>query len=274
MSTIPRTVIPLYHQLAGLLEQKIDSGEYPPGSQLPTENRLADEYGVSVITVRGAMKLLQDQGRIERFAGRGTFVLDRGAVRAVWGLGSIADIDMTTVRSEMAILATKVVKPPEWVWRAMGLDAPCDVHWMRNVRSVQNERFMVSEIFHHPQLTEIVNTARFRKAVREMKLVVLAVSKLAGIPLGQIRQSLSATLAAGDIARVLLVEAGKPLLVADRLFLSTDGRVLQVGRTHYRVDHYRYSLNLRAIEEPSRTERKSRREQASPKAGQRRGKKS
>lgn len=188
MSSLQRTVIPLYHQLAGLLEQKIDAGDYPPGSQLPPESRLADEYGVSVITVRGAMKLLQDRGRVERFAGRGTFVLERGAVRAVWGLGSIADIDMTTIRSDMATLARRVVEPPEWAWRAMGLKSARAVHWMRNVRSVQDERFMVSDVYHHPDLTHIVDSPRFRRELREIKLVVVALSKLAAIPLGEIRQ--------------------------------------------------------------------------------------
>lgn len=264
MDLLNRSFIPLYYQLANLLEQKIDSGEYLPGSRLPTEARLAEDYGVSVITVRGAMKVLLDKGRVERFPGRGTFVLDRGPIRAVWGLGSIADIDMTTIKSQMTTLSSKMVEAPDWVWQAMGLERATILHWMRNVRSVQNERFMVSDIYHHPELTALTKSQKFKKLVRERKLVVVALCELAGIPLGEIRQSLSATLAQGDIARALLAEEGTPLLVADRLFLATDGQVVQVGKTHYRVDHYRYSLNLRLFEEQQLAGRKSHRQLAGP----------
>ena len=68
------TFVPLYYQLASLLEQKLDSNEYPPGSRLPTEAQLSADFEVSVITARNAMKMLTDKGRVERFPGRGSFV--------------------------------------------------------------------------------------------------------------------------------------------------------------------------------------------------------
>lgn len=52
----------------------IGSGEYPPGTQLPTEATLQERYGVSRITVKKAMELLAADALIERFPGRGTFV--------------------------------------------------------------------------------------------------------------------------------------------------------------------------------------------------------
>ncbi len=245
------TFVPLYYQLATELERKIDAGEYPVGAQLPTESKLAAMYGVSAITARGAMKVLLDKGRVERFAGRGTFVLPREPIRAAWGLGSIAEIDMTTSQSEMTTLSSGVVEAPDWVWRGFGLDRPERLHAMRNVRSVQNERFMMSDVYHHPAMTPIVRSRNFRRLLRERKLVVMALCESAGVALGEIRQSLWATRAPDDIADALLVAPGDPLLVVDRVFLATDGQAIQMGRTHYRVDHYRYNLNLRPIDEGS-----------------------
>lgn len=65
---------PLYHQLRELLIEQIESGEWEPGHQLPTEKELSGEFGVSRATVRQAMQLLETQGLIERYPGRGTFV--------------------------------------------------------------------------------------------------------------------------------------------------------------------------------------------------------
>lgn len=258
------TFVPLYLQLAKHLEQRMDAGEFPPGSRLPTEERLANEYAVSMVTARGAMRVLFDRGRVERFPGRGTFVLDRGPIQAVWGLGSIADIDMTTIESRLCTLSSKMVDAPDWVWRSFGLGGPAQVNWMQNVRSVRDERFMVSNIYHHPELTSVVRSAKFRKMVRERKLVVLTLCALADIKLEEIRQSLSATVGQEDAARALGIEPGTPLLVVDRVFRAADGRVIQVGRTHYRVDRYQYSLNLRLFEDSLPSGREPRRRLLTP----------
>lgn len=245
-----KTFMPLYSQLAELLQRKLDANEYPPGSRMPTENELAEEHGVSVITVRGALKVLIENGRVERFAGKGTFVLQKDPVRAAWGFGSIAEIDMTSEQSEMETLDTGSITAPRWVLQAFGETTAVQLPWMRNVRSVDGERFMVSDIYHRREFAVLVRGARFRKLVQERKLVVMALCELTGVALGEVRQSMSATVATSSIADALRIEVGQVLLVVERLFLGTDGRMLQVGQTHYRVDHYRYELNLRPIQEP------------------------
>ena len=54
----------------------IDDQRYQPGSQLPSENDLAAELGISRPTLREALTELQTQGVIERRRGVGTFVAD------------------------------------------------------------------------------------------------------------------------------------------------------------------------------------------------------
>lgn len=66
--------MPLYHQLKALLTEKIESGEWPPGHQLPAEMQICSEFEVSRSTVRQAMQSLASQGLIERHQGLGTFV--------------------------------------------------------------------------------------------------------------------------------------------------------------------------------------------------------
>jgi GntR family transcriptional regulator len=69
-------VDPMYRQIAKELQERIESGELAPGTRLPTEIEMREQYDASRNTVRDAMKVLITRGLIETHAGHGTFVVD------------------------------------------------------------------------------------------------------------------------------------------------------------------------------------------------------
>ncbi len=66
--------VPLYRQLASIIRDSIECGEYPRDSQIPTETVLSQQYGISRITVRKALEELTDECLLVRKQGKGTFV--------------------------------------------------------------------------------------------------------------------------------------------------------------------------------------------------------
>ena len=68
------SVFPLYKQIVRALSDSIANGTYRPGDKLPTEAELIEQFGVSRITVRSAIKEMEDAGLVERARGKGTFV--------------------------------------------------------------------------------------------------------------------------------------------------------------------------------------------------------
>jgi DNA-binding GntR family transcriptional regulator len=67
---------PMYRQIAEDLRAQIESGELPPGSQLPTELELREQYNASRNTVRDAIKWLTNLDLVETRPGQGTFVTE------------------------------------------------------------------------------------------------------------------------------------------------------------------------------------------------------
>ncbi len=65
---------PLYLQVRDAMLEKVRSREWPLGSQLPNEQQLAQEMGVSHGTVRKALAVLEHEHLVRREQGRGTFV--------------------------------------------------------------------------------------------------------------------------------------------------------------------------------------------------------
>jgi GntR family transcriptional regulator len=87
-----------YRQIADDLRGQITSGTLPPGSQLPTEPKLAAAYGASRSTVRLAIGLLIQQALVETRQGMGTYVTEPVAPLTVvlsreedWRAGETAD---------------------------------------------------------------------------------------------------------------------------------------------------------------------------------------
>ncbi|MBT8228438.1 MAG: winged helix-turn-helix transcriptional regulator [Dactylosporangium sp.] len=69
-----------YQILADELRQKIDSGEWSPGTKLPSRSQLCQEHGVSDTVVGKAMMILRATGLTETLEGVGVFVAgDRDA---------------------------------------------------------------------------------------------------------------------------------------------------------------------------------------------------
>jgi DNA-binding GntR family transcriptional regulator len=65
---------PLYVQLADLMAQKIENGEYTPGQRLPSADDLAEEHEIAPNTALKALRLLRERGAAEMSHGRGTYV--------------------------------------------------------------------------------------------------------------------------------------------------------------------------------------------------------
>ena len=60
-------------QVARDLEADIDRGALPPDTRLPSEAELAEQYGVARITIRSAIAMLRDAGKVVTVHGRGSF---------------------------------------------------------------------------------------------------------------------------------------------------------------------------------------------------------
>jgi len=67
---------PLYAQLKNELQDQILMGDLAPGVLLPTEQQLCDQFNLSRITVRRALKELADIDLIERIQGKGSIVIN------------------------------------------------------------------------------------------------------------------------------------------------------------------------------------------------------
>lgn len=94
-----------YRQIAADLRARIEAGEYPVGSQMPTKDELMTSYGAALATVDSALRVLAKLGMVQSRQGSGTFVLAQQAAEAE--ADQLAG-DVATLKADLASLLEKV----------------------------------------------------------------------------------------------------------------------------------------------------------------------
>src|SRR5690349_2961316 len=72
---------PVYLQIAGAIKELLRTGQIAAGTAMPPERVLAQQFGVSRMTMRQANDILERQGLIERHAGRGTLAVEKRSIK-------------------------------------------------------------------------------------------------------------------------------------------------------------------------------------------------
>jgi DNA-binding GntR family transcriptional regulator len=104
---------PKYAQVIDELRRRIESGEYAPGSLLPSEHQLSEEFGIARPTVVRALRVLRQDGWIETQQGKGSFVRGRPALA---GLAAqrhgAAELDRDEAREAGELVSVGMAVPP------------------------------------------------------------------------------------------------------------------------------------------------------------------
>lgn len=126
---------PLWHQAEMALRHLIDQGEWAPGTQIPNEDRLCEMLGISRITLRHALRNLEEAGMLRREHGRGTFVRSATMVAGVRGLTSFTDEMQTLALSPgTRLLAAQVIPASGEIAEALELAEGEPVVQLRRLR--------------------------------------------------------------------------------------------------------------------------------------------
>lgn len=101
---------PAYAQLADHLRYLISDGTYPPGSQIPTEANLGQQFNLSPMTVRRAISILTDEGLLKPLQGKGTFVQALDWQSSGFSLKPLADLVSQDGNTKVRVLKIHTIK--------------------------------------------------------------------------------------------------------------------------------------------------------------------
>jgi len=223
---------PLYMRVKEAILKPIVSGELRPGDRLPTEDELMRSHRVSRITVRQALELLERDGLVERFAGKGTFVTSRPP-GAGWTASSIDDVLQLGAETFPEKIEWRTLRDPDVAAR-LAVPAAEKIYRLRAVRVRGGAPIYFIEAFVPARIG-----VRLRRADLTRDMLISVVERNLGIPIVSGLEEVTAGVADRQLAQRLRVSEGTPLLILELTYAGPDGRPVEYARAWYRADMFR-----------------------------------
>lgn len=236
---------PLYSRIADRMGEYIRLKKFPENTRLPSESQLAEHFCVSIITVRTALKLLVDQGTIDRQQGLGTFVRRSSVRPSTWAIGSISDLSTASQRSEITVRKQGFSALPKWAAAYLESEPGAQHYNVQVVRSQDGNPFQLTDAFYPKGLGDELARLDLAQQLEVNHLVVGAVEDVTGRKVELIHQTIAACAASNAVAAVLKVAPRTPLLLITRVSYSTENRILQAAQSHYQTKDFSYSFDLK-----------------------------
>lgn len=209
---------PLYIQVCELLKSRIASGQWRPGEIIPNEISLAEEFGISIGTLRKALRILEEQSVVVRRQGRGTFVRD--FTKEPISFSSITDCDGRKLIDQVRVHAVKNVGADEKIAKKLEIAISEKVMMISRDRYRGRRTYMFEDCW--------LPERRFKSLPANMTTLELpTLAQLNHILIGRGEEKVRAVSASAQHTERLGVVEGTPILELERVVFSDKGDPLE-----------------------------------------------
>jgi GntR family transcriptional regulator len=236
-----RSPIPFYFQLTELLTREIEAGRWAVDDRLPSEPAICEGFGVSRTTVRQALAALESAGLIRREKGRGTFVARRDA--GGWLLQSAHGFYEEAERAGHAVasrvLRCEVESLPPWASDALRLPTGSEGVTVERLRWI-DDRVVMYVLSHFPATV----ADALIDADLESSSLYRVLEDGAGLVVTGGRRVVEAARAERELAELLEVEPGSPLLCVEAVSWDDRRRPFECYRAWHRADRTKIEVHV------------------------------
>lgn len=235
--------VPRYIQIADMLRREL-RGE---GERIASEHELCARFGVSRPTIRQALDVLVQEGRLYRHAGRGTFSTPSpGGDRRLRVIGSVDDMMALGAETWFKLVSREVVPVPANIAQALRLPPGSTAFRVSGVRHAETGPFMHTTAYVRKELRDALSDEDLSNTS-----LVAAIERLGGQPIKFLEQVVDAVLAPRQVAELLQIRPRTPVLLFERTYFASNGEPVEHAVTYQTGRRYPYRVVL------SRPERRS-----------------
>jgi GntR family transcriptional regulator len=232
--------VPRYQGIAEHLRGRIQQGHFRPGARLDNQRRLAREFGVTLMTLRQALEVLEREKLIERRHGLGTFVAAPSVDYDILQLRRFAaDLSAQGENVTTRVLGSRFMAGERRVTAALGLGRGARVLAVERLRLVHGRPLSLQRSFLAGRLGEEVMRA-------DLALTPLAqvLEYKLGITVARAQEVVSAVRLPRREARELAAAPGAPAFQSERVSYDAAGAPVVFDRVFIPGDRFRITREL------------------------------
>jgi GntR family transcriptional regulator len=230
---------PLYRQLADLIRGLITRGELGVGSDLPKEAEIEARLGVSLITVRRALRELEDLGLIQKRSAKPAKVTAKSpSVRAGMKFDSLEDLVNFTVGARLVVTSYSAISSPvfeRYFGMSSGEEGWCLSGYLEKggqPRTLITTYFPL-DIGSQLKIEDFTDVLIFANVIRCL-----------GIKIERVLVTARAEIANKSQARLLDIPTGSPMLTTEMVYLDDRQRPIEVTFANTSSEHFVLSYDV------------------------------
>lgn len=238
-SIYPNSNRPLYLQLRDILVEQIEIGELEAGESIPGERILAEQYGVSRVTVRKSIGSMVEDGYLIRAHGKETTVANRKMNHHLGLLIGVAE-ELASVQAEVTgkSVFSGYQQMNSNVNSRLHLPEDSEVFGFHRVLYVEEQPYVINYSYVPAHIGKILENLDFNTAK------VFSLLEQCGYKLSYGEQTITAGLCRKEEAEHLDYKVGNAVLVMKRTTYLESGEPILYEKSIFRGDVYQYSVRL------------------------------
>ncbi len=232
--------MPIYLQLREIIRNRIEDGEYLPGTAIPSENSLAGTFGINRLTVRNAVEALVNEGVLQRVQGKGVFVVGEKYEQTLEGYGEFVNTASSGHKSVSVKEQTKVLRPAGNKYaNYFDIEPEDSIFYVKQFTTICSEPLSTTEIFLPEEVLpefEAVNSSVFS---------IKDIFAFYGVSIGSVQQTMEIIEGLPKMRKTLSAPDGVALIMMSSDYKDINGRAIAFTRSFIRSDKSSFRIKMR-----------------------------
>ncbi|TCP30196.1 GntR family transcriptional regulator [Scopulibacillus darangshiensis] len=232
--------VPIYFQIEEYIKQLIENQALKPGDAIPSEREFTETFQVSRMTVRQAITNLVNEGTLIRLKGKGTFISDQKIEQPLQGLTSFTeDMQKRGLKPGSRLVHFGLIPASAGTAHRLNINEHDPIYEIKRIR-LADDMPMALEIMY---LSANLVKGLTEKTVNQS--LYSYIEKTLGLKIGHANQVLESSVARAEEAKYLGIEKNAPILLIQRHTFLENGAPLELVKSTYRGDRYKFVIDMK-----------------------------
>ncbi|MPM49044.1 HTH-type transcriptional repressor YvoA [bioreactor metagenome] len=230
---------PIYLQLREVIRSKIQEGEFLPGMAIPSENQLAETYGINRMTVRSGIDALVKEGILKRVQGKGVYVVGNKVERDLETLEGFTQTMKKKNTEPHTKILTKIIREAGDKYAAVfGIEPGDEIYYIKRMCYADKEPIALEEIFIPRYVLP---------KLQDIDLGVFSIYDIYdfyGVKISKAYETLDLTELEQRDARMLGIERDLSVMLFECTSYDENNRVIEFARNYTRGDKCNFTVHF------------------------------